>query len=137
MIFKLAGFLFPFLKSFFGEGVIETVLNHKRQVAASANEADRVRIDADVRALEFELDRRKAQRDLQLKEAEHPYLWWPKFLIMMAVAVYVFARFNVKIWGLDDYGIAVADLSDWEAGVASVVLGYLFLGDKLQRTKSK
>lgn len=129
--------LFPFIKSLLGDGLVQSYLNHKKEVMASANEAEKVRIQADVNYAQFELDRRKAQRDLQLKEMEHGYLWWPKFLIMMAVAVYVFARFAVKTWGLGDYGIAVADLDTWEAGVASAVTAYLFLGSEIKRMISK
>jgi hypothetical protein len=136
-MFVLLGLVFPFLKSFLGEGVIQGYLNHKKDMAASANEAERVRIQADVNMAAFELDRRKAQRDLQLKEMEHGYLWWPKFLIMMSVALYVLARFTVKTWGLNDYHIAVADLDTWEAGIASAVMAYLFLGGEIKRMIGK
>lgn len=137
MILGVLGALFPFLKSFLGEGVIQSVLAHKRDLAASANEAERMRIEADVKVLEFELERRKTIRDLQLKEMEHGYLWWPKFLIMMAVALYVVARFSVKTWGLEDFGVGVTPLNDWEAAWASAVMAYLFLGGPLSRAMAK
>lgn len=131
------GLLFPFIKGFLGDGLVEKVLQHKRDLAGSANELEKVKIEADSRAIEYELQRRAMVRDLQLKEYEHPLLWWPKALIMLAVAVYVFARFMVKTWGLNDYGVAVADLDAWEAGVASVVMGYLFLGGEIKRAFTK
>lgn len=129
----LLSLLFPFLKGLLGDGLVERVLAHKRDLAASANERERVQIEAEVRTIEAELDRRSVIKEMQLKEYEHPLLWWPKFLIMMAVALYVLARFTVKTWGLSDFSIAVADLDTWEAGVASAVIGYLFLGGDLRR----
>lgn len=129
----LLGVLFPFVKGLLGDGLVEKLLTHKRSLAESANELEKAKLDADVRVIEHELSRRAMIKELQLKEYEHPFLWWPKALIMMAVALYVFARFMVKTWGLNDYQIAVAELDTWEAGVASMVLAYLFLGDKIAR----
>lgn len=129
----LLGLLFPFVKGLLGDGLVEKLLEHKRQLAASATELEKVKIEADIKTLDYELQRRAMIRDLQMKEYEHPFLWWPKALIMMAVALYIFARFMVKTWGLDDYGVAVVDLDAWEASVASAVLGYLFLGGEIKR----
>lgn len=129
----LLGLLFPFVKGLLGDGIVEKLLEHKRQLAASANEMEKAKIDADIKIFDYELQRRQMIRDLQLKEYEHPLLWWPKALIMLAVAIYVFARFSVKTWGLNDFGIAVVDLDTWEAGIASVVMGYLFLGGEVKR----
>lgn len=137
MILGILGALFPFVKGLLGDGLVEKILEHKRQLAASANELEKVKIDADIKVLDYEMQRRQMIRDLQLKEYEHPLLWWPKALIMLAVALYVFARFTVKTWGLNDYGVAVVDLDAWEAGVASVVMGYLFLGGEVRRIFGK
>jgi hypothetical protein len=38
------------------------------------------------------LERRRAIRDLQIREYEHPFLWWPKFLLMLFVCLYLAAR---------------------------------------------
>jgi hypothetical protein len=133
----LLGLIFPFVKSFLGEGLIQKYLDHKKDVMASANEAQKNVLNADVRLAEFELQRRQAQRDLQIKEMEHPWLWWPKFLIMLSVALYVLARFTVKTWGLADYHIAISDLDTWEAGVASIVMAYMFLGGEIKRMIGK
>lgn len=133
----LLGLLFPFVKSLLGDGLVEQLLQHKRALAASANESERVKIEGDIKAIEHETARRAMVRDLQLKEYEHPLLWWPKFLIMLSVALYVLGRFTVKTWGLGDYGIAVADLDAWEASVASVIMGYMFLGGEVRRLFGK
>jgi hypothetical protein len=102
-------------------------------LAASANERERVGLDADVKVLGYELERRRAIRDLQIREYEHPFLWWPKFLLMLFVCLYWAARFMVKLTGLDDFNVAIAELSQTEAVVSSLVLGYMFLGDKIER----
>jgi hypothetical protein len=125
--------VFPLIKSFLGENLIEKMLAHKQALAASAGERERVSIEADVKVLGYELERRKAIRDLQVKEYEHPFLWWPKFLLMLFVCLYWAARFMVKLTGLDDFNIAIAELSQTEAVVSSLVLGYMFLGNKIER----
>jgi hypothetical protein len=129
----ILGFVFPLIKSFLGENLIEKMLAHRQQLAASAGERERVALEADVKVLGHELERRRAIRDLQMKEYEHPFLWWPKFLLMLFVCLYWAARFLVKLAGLDDFNVAVAELSQTEAVVSSLVLGYMFLGQKLER----
>jgi hypothetical protein len=58
--------------------VIEKMLAHRQALASSANERERVSAEADVKVLGYELERRRAIRDLQIREYEHPFLWWPK-----------------------------------------------------------
>lgn len=129
----LLGILFPFVKGLLGDGIVEKLLNHKRDLATNATAIEKANIEADVKTLELELQRRAQIKELQIREYEHPLLWWPKALIMMSVALYVFARFTVKTFGLDDYHVAVAELDAWEAGIASAVMAYLFLGSSLSR----
>ena len=132
-MFAILGFIFPFIKSFLGENLVEKMLAHKQALAASANERERMELDADVKVLGYELERRQAIRDLQIREYEHPFLWWPKFLLMLFVCLYWAARFLVKLTGLDDFNVAIAELSQTEAVVSSLVLGYMFLGNKIER----
>ena len=132
-MFAILGLIFPVIKSFLGENLIEKMLAHKQGLAASANERERLNLDADVKVLGYELERRRAIRDLQIREYEHPFLWWPKFLLMLFVCLYWAARFMVKLTGLDDFNVAIAELSQTEAVVSSLVLGYMFLGGKIER----
>ena len=129
----ILGLVFPLIKSFLGENLIEKLLAHRQAQAASASERERLNIEAEVKVLGYELERRKAIRDLQIREYEHPVLWWPKFLLMLFVCLYWAARFMVKLTGLDDFNVAVAELSQTEAVVSSLVLGYMFLGQKIER----
>lgn len=132
-MFALLGLVFPFIKGFLGDGLVEKYLNHKKDLAASANERERMNIEADVKVLEFELERRKAIKELQLKEYEHPLMWWPKFIIMMSVAFYWFVIFMHSTLGLGDFNIVIPDLTPAQEVVSSLVLGYMFLGDKIER----
>jgi hypothetical protein len=136
-MFALLGLVFPFIKGFLGDGLVEKFLNHKKDLAASANERERMNLDADVKVLASELERRRAIRDLQMKEYEHPILWWGKCILMVSVGAYWAARFIVKLTGLDDFNVAVSELSQTEAVVSSMVLGYWFLGDKIERMVRK
>jgi hypothetical protein len=133
----ILGIIFPFLLRFLGEGTIGTILEHRKEMAATATAAEKQRLDADVRHAEFELQRRAMQRDLMLKEMEHPWMWWPKFLIMLFVGLYWAARFFVKFTGLNDFNVAIAELSEPEAAVSLMVLGYMFLGARIERTIEK
>lgn len=129
----ILGLVFPLVKSFLGENLIEKLLAHKQALAASASERERLNIEAEVKVLGYELERRKAIRDLQIREYEHPVLWWPKFLLTLFVCLYWAARFMVKLTGLDDFNVAVAEVYQTEAVVSSLVLGYMFLGNKIER----
>lgn len=126
-----------FLLKFLGSGVIQSVLDNRLEMSKTATAAEKNRLDADVQSLQFELQRRQAQRDLQIKELEHPWLFWPKFVVMMVVALYVAARFTVKTWGLSDFGVVLQPLDAWEQWVAYTVMGYMFLGKPLERYMGK
>ena len=116
-----------FLLKFIGSGTLETVLSHQRAKLDSANERERIDAGREVKRLENEQDRRKRIAELQALEYQHGWLWFPKFLIMLSVAVYICARFSVLTWGLDDFGVAVKPLDPWLEYVAGGVLAYLFL----------
>lgn len=136
-MFALLGLIFPLVKGLLGDGLVEKFLNHKKDLAASANEREKMNIEADVKVLEFELERRKAIKELQIREYEHPFMWWPKFLLMLFVCLYWAGRFMVKFTGLNDFNVAIAELSDTEAVVSGMVLTYMFLGDKIERMVRK
>ena len=132
-MFGLLGLVFPLVKGLLGDGLVEKFLNHKKDLAASANEREKMILDADIKVLEFEVKRRETIKELQLREYEHPFLWWPKFLIMMAVALYWFVKFMHKTFGLADFNVAITDLTTAEEVVSSLVLGYMFVGNKIER----
>ena len=132
-MFALLGLVFPFIGRFLGDNVVEKLLNHKKDLAASANERERMNLEADIKSLEFEIMRRDQIKELQLKEYEHPFLWWPKFLIMMAVAFYWFATFMHVTLGLADFGVLIPELSPPQDAVSIMVLTYMFLGQKIER----
>ena len=52
-MFAILGLIFPLIKSFLGENLIEKLLAHKQALAASANERERVELDADVKVLGY------------------------------------------------------------------------------------
>lgn len=133
MIMALLGLAFPFVKGLLGDGLVEKVLNHKKELAASANEKERMNIDADIKVIEFELKRREYIRDLRLKEYEHPFLWMPTYILNMSVAMYWATRFQVKTWGLDDFAIEIKDLSTEEAVVSGMILAFWYGAGELKR----
>ena len=136
-MFALLGLVFPLIKGLLGDGLVEKFLNHKRMAAETASAREKMNLDADMRVIEAELARREMIKELQLKEYEHPYLWWPKFLIMMAVAFYWFATFMHVTLGLADFGVLIPDLTPPQDAVSIMVLAYMFLGQKLERMVRK
>ena len=132
-MFGLLGLVFPLVKGLLGDGLVEKFLNHKKDLAASANEREKMILDADIKVLEFEVKRRETIKELQLREYEHPLLWWPKFMIMLAVTLYWFVKFMHKTFGLADFNVAISDLTTAEEVVSSLVLGYMFVGNKIER----
>ena len=133
----LLGVLFPFVKGLLGDGIVEKLLNHKRDLETNATGLAKANIEADVKTLELELQRRVQIKELQIKEYEHPLLWWPKFLVMFSFALYVTARLAVLTFGLDDFGVAVKPLDAWLEYLAGGVFGYMFLGGELKRIVTK
>lgn len=129
--------IFQFIPSLLGGNLVEKVLASKREQLASANEAEKIRLDADIRFWEQENVRRKTISELQAKEYEHPLLWWPKFLVMMAVAFYWFAVFMHVTLGLSDFGIVIGNLTPMQEGVSSMVLAYMFLDGSVKRIMRK
>jgi hypothetical protein len=137
MLLPLIGAIFPFILRFFGENTIEKVLAQKRLQMESANELEKAKLAADVKYGEQLIEEKRIKRDLQLKEYEHPFMWWPKWLVMMAVASYWFWLFTARTYGFDDFGIVIKDLSPEEKFVSGLVLAYWFLGDKIERVLRK
>ena len=116
-----------FLLKFIGSGTLETVLSHQRAKLDSANERERIDAGREVKRLEAERDRRAKIAELQALEYNHKWLWIPKFMIMLFVALYICARLAVLTWGLDDFGVAVKPLDPWLEYVAGAVVAYVFL----------
>ena len=132
-MFALLGLVFPFIKGFLGDGLVEKYLNHKRAQAETASAERKANLEADIKVIEFETKRRETIKELQLKEYEHPFLWWPKFIIMLAVAFYWFAVFMHTTLGLADFGVVIAELSPAQEAVSIMVLTYMFIGNKIER----
>jgi hypothetical protein len=132
-VIPLLGLVFPFVKAFLGDGLVEKVLAHKRAQAASANEEKRMYLEADIKIIEAESKRREQIAALQAKEYEHPLLWWGKFLLTFNVGMYWACRFFVKWTGLTDFNVAIAELSEPEVVVSGMVLTYWFLANKVER----
>ncbi len=129
----LVGLLFPFLKSFLGEGVIQSYLKAQNEKLASANELEKAKITADVNMAAYELQRRQAQRDLQIAELPYAEMRRPKALLMWAVALYWFGRFMIEALGLGDYHIVIYALSPDMDIVSKIILGYMFLDGTIKR----
>jgi hypothetical protein len=129
----LLGILFPFIKGLLGDGLVEKVLNHKRELATNATALEKANIEADVKSLELELQRRAQIKELQIAEYEHPIFRLGKGFLLISVGLYWAARFQVRTWGLDDFGVAIKELTPTEATVSAMVLAYWFLGDKIAR----
>ena len=124
----MLSFLPAFILKFFGSGVIESVLAHKKQMAETKTASERIRADVEIKSLENELERRKLIAELQVHEYQHWALWWPKMLIGLAVASYVMCSFLAKTLNLTaDYNIVVPSLDVWQQGIAAIVVGYYFL----------
>lgn len=127
------GLILSFLPNILGGNLVEKWLGHKRAQLETASEQEKVRIEADIKVLEAEQQRRVQIKELQIKEYEHGFLWWPKFMIMMAVAFYWFAVFTHVTLGLADFNIVIPELTPKQEAVSVAVLTYMFLGNKIER----
>jgi hypothetical protein len=64
-----------------------------------------------------------------------PCLWatFPRLAEGVVFVVAAPAAFSAAREALDDFNVAIAELSQTEAVVSSLVLGYMFLGRKIER----
>jgi hypothetical protein len=85
----------------------------------------------------YELERRKAQRDLQIAELPYSEMRRAKALLMWSIALYWFARFMIEVLGLGDYNIAIHPLSADMDAVSKMILAYLFLDGTIKRVTAK
>lgn len=136
-MFALLGIIFPFLKSFLGEGVIQSYLKSKNDALALATDEHKAAIQADVNIASYELQRRQAQRDLQIAELPYAEMRRPKALLMWAVALYWFGRFMIEALGLGDYGVVIHPLSVDMDVVSKMILAYMFLDGTIKRVVGK
>lgn len=136
-MFALLGIIFPFLKSFLGEGVIQSYLKSKNDALALATDEHKAAIQADVNMAFYELQRRQAQRDLQIAELPYAEMRRPKALLMWAVALYWFGRFMIEALGLGDFGVTIHPLSVDMDIVSKMILAYMFLDGTIKRVVGK
>ena len=136
-MFALLGIIFPFLKSFLGEGVIQSYLKSKNDALALATDEHKAAIQADVNIASYELQRRQAQRDLQIAELPYAEMRRPKALLMWAVALYWFGRFMIEALGLGDFGVTIHPLSVDMDIVSKMILAYMFLDGTIKRVVGK
>ena len=132
-MFALLDLIFPFVKGLLGDGLVQSYLKHKQGMAASANEAEKVRIQADVNMAAFELQRRDKQKELQIAELPFSEMRRAKALLMWSVALYWFGRFMIEVLGLGDYNVVIHPLSDDMDVVSKMILAYLFLDGTIKR----
>jgi hypothetical protein len=133
----LISLIFPFIKGFLGDEIVEKVLKHREAVAASANEASKIQAETDVKFAGYELERRQAQRDLQIAELPYTEMRGAKALLMWAVALYWFGRFMIEVLGLGDYGVTIHPLTTDMDVVSKMILAYLFLDGTIKRVTGK
>lgn len=129
----MIGVILPFVLRFLGEGVVGSFLEHRKDMAASANERDRIKYDRDVKLAEHELRRRQAQRDLQIAELERPAMYLPKALLMWCTSLYLSAIILASLFGLKTrYGLVIEDTPPAIWNVMMMVVGYWFLDKALK-----
>lgn len=136
MFAALLPLLPSFLLRFVGGNVLSTVLAHKREQTNSAGEMERVKLDHQIKKLDYEVRRRDQQKELALKDAEHPFLWWPRMMLLSSVSAYWSLRFAVKAFGLDDYGVAISELSTTEATVSGLVVSAILLPPTVNKIRN-
>ena len=136
-MFALIGLLFPFIKSFLGENIIQSYLKAKNDALVLASDERKAGLQADVTMASYELQRRAAQRDLQIAELPYAEMRWPKSLLMFSVAIYWFGRFMIEALGLGDFGVVIHPLSADMDVVSKLILAYLFLDGTIKRVVGK
>lgn len=134
---SLIGLFFPFIKGLLGENIIQSYLKAKNDALVLASDERKAGIQADVTMASFELQRRAAQRDLQIAELPYAEMRRPKALLMWAVALYWFGRFIIEVLGLGDFGVVIHPLTADMDIVSKMILAYMFLDGTIKRVTGK
>ena len=127
----------PFILKFLGEGAIQSWLNAKVTMANSAAEVDKTYINAQVTAMQFELKRWEAQRDLQIAGLPYASMRWPKSFLMWCASIYWGCRLLAEGLNVASFKVVISDLSPAAAGVSATILGYMFLSGDVQKIMRK
>jgi hypothetical protein len=130
-ILSLLSTVFPFVLKFLGTNSVEKVIAYKQAQMESATELKKAELNADIEMMKQENERKKMVRDLQLKEYEHPMMWWPKFILFFSICMYWSMKFTVKWVGLDDFGVEITPLDASEENVSLMILSYLTLENRV------
>lgn len=107
-----------------GGGVLSSVLSHLEKRKELELGDKKLQTEVTITQIKAELERRNAQKEVLIKEAESPLQWLPRFTFGMTAALYFMA---VVIDSIFDLPGVVLKLPDTEAQIMSIIVGGLFL----------
>jgi hypothetical protein len=129
--------IMPIVSFLFGKP-LESVLNHrkslveaelanKREMAKSANEANKIKLDGEIRKLEIDLRALEVQGELASQAWSFPAFRFFTTMLVGSVMAYWTLRFASAMLNLaSDYNIVIAALNPEETIVSTIVIGFCF-----------
>ena len=125
--------LFGFLLKLLGGGVIQSMINARKDQLASTNETIRIKAGIELNQLNAEQERRKLSVALQQSDNQFPLMRMGKAILMLTVGLYWAARIGARLWGLDDFQVYIKALDADEFQVSMLVLSYWFVSSTVRQ----
>lgn len=125
MIFSLLPLVLPFLNKLLGNSILGPILGwlQSRNDTKAAIYAKEV---------EFLIEQNKARKEVLLRDAEHPLLWIPKFILFITVVAWVAGVF---IDSLFNFSWDVLDVPEKFWWIVYSVVGYMTLDTATRNLK--
>lgn len=107
-----------------GGGVLQSVLGHLEKRKELELGDKKLKTEVTIAEIKAEIERRNAQKEVLIKEAESPIQWLPRFTFGMTAAIYFLA---VVLDSIFDFPGVVLKLPETEAEIMMIIVGGLFL----------
>ena len=119
--------MWTWLASFLTGPIVKGVLDGYKAKLAAANDSDRIAADLAGKAIEAEIARRNAQRDLGIASMSHPVWWIAWGLFVIPVGLYHATIFILSTLGIGPETFAVLRVPPDQQQLSNAVIQYLFL----------
>jgi hypothetical protein len=127
LVLRREALMLSWLAKFLTAPIIGGFLNAYKAKLAAANDSDRIAADLAGKAIEAEIARRNAQRDLGIASMSHPVWWIAWGLFVIPVGLYHASIFVLSILSIGPDVYAVLKVPPDQQELSRTIIQYLFL----------
>lgn len=119
--------MLAWLGSLIGGPIVKGLIDGYKAKLEAQNDSDRIAADLAGKAIEAEIARRNAQRDLGIASMSHPVWWVAWGLFVIPVGLYHASIFILSTLGIGPDVYAVLKVPPDQQELSRVIIQYLFL----------